>query len=454
MSLNVAFNTNRLLVFPDESIFSVSELSAAIKGTVESNYSSLKLRGEVSGVKTHSSGHTYLSLKDDDAIINAICWRGTKINFQLEDGMEIVVRGRVTVYPARSQYQFIIEEASMAGEGALLKLLNDRKKRFSEMGYFNKKNPIPKFPRIIGIITSKTGAVLQDMRHRLEDRYRFCEVIVWPVNVQGSSSAEQVANAIRGFNFMIDKKPEVLIVARGGGSIEDLWPFNEEIVVKTVFDSKIPIVSAIGHETDTTLIDYAADLRAPTPTAAIELITPVLADVKLQISENCGKMNLAISRMMKEYRTRLTVYAKCLLSSHFIILSIRQRFDDNIGRFLVAGNNYCQKESMKLQTKKLVNLNSYFVLKKQKFDVANKQLSKQMESFMSWYQNSIKVLSNRLEQSSFKKILEKGFCFVTDKDGQTVETKENFDSIQKNGFTIHFQDGASLITSVSERASS
>ena len=256
-----------------------------------------------------------MSLKDNDSVINAICWRGTKLNLQLEEGMEIVVKGRVTSYPARSQYQFIIEEASIAGEGALLKLLNERKKLFSSLGYFNNKRKLPKFPQLIGIITSKTGAVLQDMRHRLEDRYPFCNVLVWSVNVQGGGAAEQVAAAIRGFNFMTEKHPDILIVARGGGSIEDLWPFNEEVVVKAVFESRIPVISAIGHETDTTLIDYAADLRAPTPTAAIELATPVLSEIKTQLLDNSFRMNNFIQRIVREFSSRIDSVSKCLSSS-------------------------------------------------------------------------------------------------------------------------------------------
>jgi exodeoxyribonuclease VII large subunit len=363
--------------------------------------------------------------------------------------MEIIVRGRVTVYPARSQYQFIIEEASMAGEGALLKLLNDRKKRFAEMGYFDKTNPIPKFPEIIGIVTSRTGAVLQDMKNRLEDRYPFCRVIVWSVNVQGAAAAKQIANAVSGFNFMIEKRPDVLIVARGGGSIEDLWPFNEEIVIRAVFDSKIPVVSAIGHETDTTLIDYAADLRAPTPTAAIEFITPVLADLRLQIAEDRGKLEFSIARILREMRSRLVGATKCLRSSHFVILFIRQRFDDKVGRFLVSGSSYFQKESMRLRTKKLISLNSYLILKRQKYEEAKRQLDKQMENFMKQSMKNMVVLCNRLEQSSFKKILEKGFCFVTDKHGKTVKTKAEFEISMVEGVTIHFQDGGATVKIVS-----
>lgn len=459
MLSNLALDDS-LHILNDEKIFTVSELSFAIKGQIEDKFSSLKLQGEVSGLKNHSSGHTYLSLKDKDCVINAICWRGTKLNFKLEEGMEIVVKGRVTSYPARSQYQFIIEEASIAGEGALLKLLNERKKAFTSLGYFNNKRPLPKFPQLIGIVTSKTGAVLQDMRHRLEDRYPFCNVLVWSVNVQGNEAAEQIASAVRGFNFMTERRPDILIVARGGGSIEDLWPFNEEIVVKAVFDSRIPVISAIGHETDTTLIDYASDLRAPTPTAAIELATPVLSEIKSQLADSALRMNNFINRVIHEFSTHVGAISKCLNSSQFAILGITQKFDDKIERLSLAMENFLQKEVLKLKTKNLINardflqkaflklqskklirLESYVGLKKQKFESAYSVYERLLKGYLAKYMDKMESLSGRLEQSSFKKILSKGFCFITDNNGKTIETKEMFLNSRGSGINIHFQDG-------------
>jgi exodeoxyribonuclease VII large subunit len=434
-----------LQIFDEEKVLTVSELSSAIKSTVEKDYSSIKLQGEVSGVKKHSSGHTYLCLKDDESVINAICWRGTKVSFPLEDGMEIIARGRVTTYSARSQYQFIIEEASMSGEGALLKLINERRKHFASLGYFDRKREIPKFPKTIGIITSKTGAVLQDMRHRLEDRYPFCDVVVWPVNVQGALAPEQIVNAIRGFNFMVEKRPDVLIVARGGGSIEDLMPFNEEAVIRAVYDSSIPVVSAIGHETDTTLIDYASDLRAPTPTAAIELITPVLADIKLRIIDLRTKMEALLIGILREMKTRLANSIKHLISAQFVLMAIRQRFDDKISRFLILISNYLQKESIKLESKRITGLNQYITLKKQRYETIQHTIMKRTEYFMVQYRQTLKVLGDRLEQGSFKKILSKGFCFLTDIGGKTIETKLDFESSKNNGYVIHFQDGVSEV---------
>ncbi len=442
MSTNLAINDS-LHIFGDEKVLTISELSGAIKGLVEKEFHAVRIQGEVSGLKKHTSGHTYLSLKDNDSLINAICWKWTKIGFDLEDGMDIVVRGKVTTYPARSQYQFIIEEAMIAGEGALLKLLNERRKHFAALGYFEKKRNIPKFPGIIGIVTSKTGAVLQDMRHRLEDRFPFCHVIVWPVNVQGGLAAEQVANAVRGFNFMIDKKPDVLIVARGGGSIEDLWPFNEEIVVKAVFDSKIPVISAIGHETDTTLIDYAADLRAPTPTAAIELATPVLSEIKLQISEFSIRSENAVRRIVRELITIVSSFSKSLASSQFAILAISQKFDDKVDRFAIAIQNYFQREKLKLQTKKLISLENYLSLKRQSFNSKAMVFDKLSKNYLDRYVEKVKTLSDRLGQSSYQQILNKGFCFITEEAGKIIDTKAQFDESRSQNMSVHFKDGTS-----------
>jgi exodeoxyribonuclease VII large subunit len=443
MFLNSALDRS-LHILGDEKVLTVSELSMAIKRQLEGNFQSMRIQGEVSGLKKHSSGHTYLFLKDNDSTIKAICWMGTKLGFQLEDGMDVVVSGRVTTYKEQSQYQFIIKEAHLAGEGALLKLLNERKKHFESMGYFDrsKKQQIPKFPKIIGIVTSQTGAVLQDMRHRLEDRYPFCLVRVWPVNVQGTGSAEKIAKAIRGFNFMASEKPDVLIVARGGGSIEDLWSFNEEIVIKAVFDSKIPVISAIGHETDFPLIDYVSDLRAPTPTAAIELATPVLSEIKLQLLKNSDKMRISIMRIAKEFTSRIVIAAKCLSSSQFAIVAIIQKFDDEVSRLLTAITNFFQRERLKLQSNRMVSLENYILLKRQRCTAASSTVRRLSRIYLARYLDKFESLSSRLEQASFKKILEKGFCFITNHDGKTVGTKEQFMKTAERRRLIHFQDGS------------
>lgn len=436
---------SKIHVFDDEKILSITELSCKIKSTVEENFPSLKIQGEVSGLKVHSSGHTYLSLKDDDSVINAICWRGTKLGLALEDGMEIVAKGRVTTYPGRSQYQFIIEEANIAGEGAWLKIFNERKKLYESRGYFANKRPIPKFPQLIGIVTSKTGAVLHDMENRLKDRYPFCKVLVWSTNVQGTGAADQIASAVRGFNFM-SIKPDVLIVARGGGSIEDLWAFNEESVVKAVFESKIPVISGVGHEPDWTLIDFAADLRAPTPTAAIEYATPVLSEIKLQIFDYGCRLKHLLSRVLQEQSLRISSLSRFLSSSQNFIISIVQKFDDKSDRFSLALANYLNKSNLFLKSHRLISPKQFFNLKSQQYFNFAQVFNKILSHYLAQYIERLAILDNRLEQASFKKILSKGFCFITDSLGNTIETKKRFEGVDASTLHLHFQDGDASIS--------
>ncbi|HWV82843.1 MAG TPA: exodeoxyribonuclease VII large subunit, partial [Hyphomicrobiaceae bacterium] len=260
----------------------VSELSNAIKRALEDNFGFVRLRGEISGYRgPHASGHCYFSLKDDKAKIEAVIWRGVfqKLRFRPEEGLEVIATGKVTSYPGSSKYQIVIEALEPAGVGALMALLDERRRKLAAEGLFaeERKRPLPFLPRVVGIVTSPTGAVIRDMLHGFEERYP-TRVIVWPVRVQGETSAKEVAAAIRGFNGLPPDgplpRPDVLIVARGGGSLEDLWGFNEEIVVRAAAESAIPLISAVGHETDWTLIDLAADARAPTPTKAAEWAVP------------------------------------------------------------------------------------------------------------------------------------------------------------------------------------
>ncbi len=271
---------------------SVSELSGALKRTIESEFGKVRVRGEISGFKRHASGHCYFTLKDDSACIDAVIWRTSAnvLAFKPEDGAEVIATGKLTTYPGRSKYQIVIERLELAGEGALMALLERRRKALAAEGLFDseRKRKLPFLPQVIGVVTSPTGAVIRDILHRLEDRCP-THVIVWPVPVQGEGAAEKVAAAIRGF-AMFDgsnglPRPDLLIVARGGGSIEDLWAFNEEEVVRAAAESPIPLISAVGHETDTTLIDHAADLRAPTPTAAAEIAVPVRAELFAQLED-------------------------------------------------------------------------------------------------------------------------------------------------------------------------
>ena len=270
---------------------SVTQLSAAIKRTVEDGFARVRVRGELSGAKRAASGHFYAALKDDNALIDMVMWKGqaARLAFRPEDGIEVIATGKLTTYPGRSKYQLVVESLEVAGEGALMLLFEKLKARLGAEGLFvrERKQSLPYLPRVIGVVTSPTGAVIRDILHRLADRCP-TRVILWPVLVQGEGAAAQVANAVRGFDALAPggpvPRPDLVIVARGGGSIEDLWAFNEEIVVRAIADCGIPTISAVGHETDVTLADYAADMRAPTPTAAAEMAVPVRAELIAQLA--------------------------------------------------------------------------------------------------------------------------------------------------------------------------
>ncbi|MEO5641105.1 MAG: exodeoxyribonuclease VII large subunit [Sphingomicrobium sp.] len=323
--------------------FSVSELSGALKRTVEGAFGHVRVRGEISGWKRHASGHCYLTLKDENACIDAVLWRGqaASLAFRPEDGAEVIASGKLTTYPGRSKYQLVIDRLELAGEGALMALLDKRRRALAAEGLFDpaNKRELPFLPRTIGVVTSPTGAVIRDILHRLADRCP-TRVIVWPVPVQGEGAAAKVAAAIRGFGAMAGPdRPDLLIVARGGGSIEDLWAFNEEEVVRAAATSPIPLISAVGHETDTTLIDFASDRRAPTPTAAAEMAVPVRAELIAMLDELSVRTRRCLSRGAELARERLALTACRLPEPAALIALPRQRFDelgDRLPRALAA----------------------------------------------------------------------------------------------------------------------
>ncbi len=334
--------------------YSVSELSRALKRTVEDAYSYVRVRGEVSGFKRAGSGHLYMTLKDESAIIDGVCWRGVagRLSVQPEDGLEVIATGKLTTYVARSKYQLVIESMELAGEGALLKLLEERRRKLAAEGLFDeaRKRPLPFLPDVIGVVTSPTGAVIRDILHRLADRFPR-RVLLWPVLVQGEAAADQVTAAIRGFNGLSRDgavpRPDLLIVARGGGSLEDLWSFNEENVVRAAAESEIPLISAVGHETDWTLIDHASDRRAPTPTAAAEMAVPVRVDLMAQVLDDSRRMVQGFGRLLAERRTRLEGLARGLPDPVSTLRTHEQRLDDLGERLELAMRNgfqlWCQQ---------------------------------------------------------------------------------------------------------------
>ncbi|MFZ5670329.1 MAG: exodeoxyribonuclease VII large subunit [Pseudomonadota bacterium] len=314
--------------------YSVSELAFALKRTLEDAYGFVRLRGELSKVTHHSSGHVYLTLKDDKAALDGVVWKGSVRNLQVrpEQGLEVIVTGRITTFPAGSRYQIVIESMEAAGVGALLAQLERLKQKLAAEGLFaaGRKRPLPTMPAVVGVITSPTGAVIRDILHRIRDRWP-CRVVVWPVVVQGEAAAQQVAAAVRGFNALAPDgpvpRPDILIVARGGGSVEDLWPFNDEALARTVAEGAIPLISAVGHETDTTLIDFVSDRRAPTPTAAAEMATPVLAELAAQIADHDRRLNQCGARAVESRRDRLAAAARGLPRPQDVLAIAGQRLD-------------------------------------------------------------------------------------------------------------------------------
>ena len=421
-------------------ILSVTDLSLGLKQLVEGHFKRVRVRGEISGFKGHTSGHSYFTLKDQDSVIDAVCWRGTSLKTQLEDGLEVIASGRLTTYPGRSKYQIVVDGAEAAGEGALLKVLLERKARLQAEGLFDNKRPLPAFPKTIGVVTSATGAVIQDILHRLSDRYP-CHVLVWPVLVQGPGAAEQITAAIQGFNNL-DQKPDLLIVARGGGSLEDLWCFNEENVVRAAAASHIPLISAVGHETDTTLIDWASDLRAPTPTAAAELATPVLSQVRYAVQQHSQRIYNLIHRQLQTDGLHVANLGRALPSPQQVLEQTMLRVDDwgdrlsqAYGVFLTYKHQTLAFQRTRLRPP-LPLLESGTQKVGQLFDrltYGHQQFFNQLIDRLAWQ-------SACLEQNSYQRILKRGFCLVTAND-HVVSSVDYFQNPSQTSLDLRFADG-------------
>jgi exodeoxyribonuclease VII large subunit len=341
--------------------YSVSEISIALKRTVEDAFGNVRVRGEISGYRgPHSSGHAYFSLKDDRSRIEAVVWKGTfgKLKFRPEEGMEVIATGKLTTYPGSSKYQIVIDNLEPAGAGALMALLEERKRRLAAEGLFDegRKQLLPFMPRVIGVVTSPTGAVIRDIIHRISDRFPL-HVIVWPVRVQGETTGAEVSAAVNGFNAIAENgpiaRPDVIIVARGGGSLEDLWGFNDEAIVRAVAASDIPVISAVGHETDWTLIDLAADIRAPTPTGAAEMAVPVRAELEATLAGLGARLKGAVSRGLERKQQSLRAAARALPSPDQLFALPRRRFDEAAGRLDRAAAADVQRKRARLSAIRL-----------------------------------------------------------------------------------------------------
>ncbi len=410
-------------------VYSVGEIAQAVKRQIERQFDLVRVRGEISGCKRHSSGHIYFALKDADAVLDSVCWRGTASGLALrpQDGMEVVATGRLTTYPGRSKYQMVVEGLEIAGEGALLKLLEERRKTLAAEGLFDagRKRPIPYLPEVIGVVTSPTGAVIRDILHRLADRFPR-RVLLWPVLVQGPGAAEQVAKAIRGFNALATDgqvpRPDVLIVARGGGSLEDLWAFNEEVVVRAAAGSAIPLIAAVGHETDTTLIDFAADRRAPTPTAAAEMAVPVRLELIARTLNLTTRLVGAANRSLGERRTRLIAAERGLPRPQRLIDDARQRLDDwgeRLTNGLAVGLDR-RRRDLALTATRLQSPEPRIAHARQRLHSEARALETSIATLVRDRLGRFQRAAALLESYSYERVLERGFALVYDRLGRLL----------------------------------
>jgi exodeoxyribonuclease VII large subunit len=427
----------------------VSEISALLKRTVEDRFGFVRLRGELSGVKRAGSGHLYLCLKDENARLDGVMWRGNaqRLAFLPEDGVEVVVTGKLTTYPGRSNYQIVIDRMEIAGEGALLALLAKTRARLEAEGLFDsrRKRALPFLPGVIGVVTSPTGAVIRDILHRLADRFP-SRVLVWPVLVQGQGAAEQVAAAVRGFSALVPggavPRPDVVIVARGGGSIEDLWAFNEESVVRAIAGSTIPVISAVGHETDTTLADFAADLRAPTPTAAAELAVPVREELRAQLIELGLRKRRAVARPVSLGRERLEARARHLPKPEALLAAQSQRLDDEgerlrrgLGERIGVARHDFQARAGRL---------SLPLLKARQARAAERLASVRLApavlaARIVQERGRLDALVRVAQSLDPDRILQRGYVRVTGADGRTLVSRGQ--AAGEAALSLHFRDG-------------
>ncbi|MFL2769496.1 MAG: exodeoxyribonuclease VII large subunit [Rhodospirillaceae bacterium] len=436
--------------------FSVSEISTALKRAVEDNFGYIRVRGEISQPKVAASGHCYMRLKDESAVIDAIIWRGSmgKIGHRPEEGMEVVASGRLTTYPGRSSYQIIIESFELAGAGALLKLLEDRRKNLAAEGLFDeaRKRPLPSLPDVIGVVTSPTGAVIRDILHRLYERFPR-RVILWPVRVQGEGAKDEITKAIEGFNALDPvghiPRPDVLIIARGGGSLEDLWVFNEELVVRAAAKSEIPVISAIGHETDTTLIDFAADRRAATPTAAAEMAVPVRLDLITQIQDSGSRLSQAVGRLLSESRLHIDGLARGLPNLTRLVEQKQQDMDVLSERLVSGPSRFLLAKTQELAIS-TAGLKPTHIIR-YRIDPGETQLADWSTRLISALMRStdstrerLNGLVARLDSVSPRKVLERGYALVTNSEGTPVTLAS--EASDKAYWKIEFQDGPVEVT--------
>jgi len=407
--------------------FSVTELSATLKRAVEDRFAWVRVRGEVSGLKFHSSGHVYFDLKDDKAVLNAVIWRGSvaRLKVRPEAGMEVILTGKLSTYPGSSRYQIIVEQVELAGLGALMALLEQRRKALAAEGLFDaaRKKPLPFLPEVIGVVTSPTGAVIRDIMHRLTARFPR-RVLLWPVAVQGERAAAEVAAAIAGFNAISGKdlpRPDLIIVARGGGSVEDLMAFNEEVVVRAAAASAIPLISAVGHETDTTLIDFAADVRAPTPTAAAEMAVPVRSELLVQVLDFERRFVRCFGKGVEERRRHLAHMLRVLPRADTLFALPRQRLDQAGEKLESALRRNVQLHrtafSQAAGALRMRMLKDRMTVCGERVEALSARAGRAQKVRLAQIGRRLDGLARELELISYRKVLARGFALVRGADG-------------------------------------
>ncbi|MCR4917571.1 MAG: exodeoxyribonuclease VII large subunit [Alphaproteobacteria bacterium] len=397
-----------------DTIFSVSDASALLKGVVETAFPSIKIRGELSQITRASSGHVYMTIKDSNAAMSVIIWRGTPVNFNLVDGLEVIITGRLTTYPARSNYQLIANSIEMAGVGAILKMLEERKRKLAAEGLFDagRKKPLPKLPTTIGVVTSPTGAAFQDIQNRLRERFPV-RVILYPATVQGETAAAEVAAGVEYFNRA--KNVDVIIVARGGGSLEDLLPFSEEIVVRAVANSKIPVITGVGHEPDWMLVDFAADFRAPTPTGAAETVVPTKISLVQELDNIWHRLSNAFTTRLGNAQQRVS--SVNIKSPKQMVMEHTQRLDD-ISRTMG------------------IIINAKLATIHQKIDAVSK-MPDILNNKLQTLTQSLAHAGQMLNSLSYKNVLARGYAIVRDSDNNIISSVANAEKIT----SVEFADG-------------
>ncbi len=414
-------------------VFSLAELSMSLKKTVETSYSHVRVKAEVSRPVTPASGHLYFTLKDGQATLDAVCWKNTSLAIKPEDGLEVIASGRLTTYPGRSKYQIIVTSLEIAGEGAILKQIEERKKRLASEGLFDdgRKKPIPKTPKTIAVITSPTGAVIRDIIHRISDRFPV-HIMVWPVRVQGNEAAAEITNAIKGLDTIdalsVVPIPDIVIIARGGGSIEDLMPFNDEAVVRAIADAKLPIITAIGHETDNSLADLAADFRAPTPTAAAEIATPLKSQLDAKIRDLDARLVRNLGQTIERAQNQIRNLGRALGKPDDRINNKAQSLDILSGQLAQKWQKICGERRQKLSiiNGKLVPPDLLLSRADARVQRSGERLTAHISNALSRPKTQLQQAEKLLEAKSFLRILDKGFAIVKGADGAVMKQSNQY----------------------------